>query len=62
MDLIIQLYTITYTMAHTHTHTHNDTVEMEPIRGGLRGRPVLGIDPDTAPLASKRFTAGDLLC
>ena len=34
---------------------------MELIRGGLRGRPVLGIDPDIGPLVSKRFTAGDLL-
>lgn len=45
----------------THTYTHTETVEMELIRGGLRGRPVLGIDPDTGPLVSKRFTAADLL-
>lgn len=32
---------------------------MEPIRGGLRGRSVLRIDPDTGPLVAKRFTAGD---
>ena len=60
--------TVMYNHIHpdTHTHTHNhaytDPVEMEPIRGGLRGRPVLCIDPDTGPLVSKRLTAGDLLC
>jgi len=41
------------------THTQTDTVGMEPIRGGLRGRPVRGIDPDTGPLVSKRLTVGD---
>ncbi len=63
MDLIIVIYNhIHHTYTHTHTQIYNDTVEMKPIRGGLRGRSVLGIDPDTAPLVSKRFTARHLLC
>lgn len=46
----------------SHTLWHTFTGEMKPIRGGLWGGPALSIDPDTGPLASKRFTAGDIIC
>lgn len=59
MDQINQLYTIAYTVTHTHTHINRHTVGTEPIKGRLRGRSVLRIDPDTGPLVAKRFTAGD---
>lgn len=53
----IQLtHTHTYIQNHTYaTHTHTRAVVMKPIRGRLRGWPVLSIDPDTGPLVSKRF-------
>lgn len=42
-------------------HTHTATEEIKPIRGRLRGRPVLRIDLNIGPPVKKRFTTGDLL-